>query len=187
MKNLILAILTLIITGLFFGCATLSKNECLEADWYQIGYKDGSMGAPRSLYQEHSEACVKHNVHADRDAYYRGRSKGLNFYCTQDNGFEQGRLGRKYKYVCPPDREPDFLAGYTQGIELYKYESKISSLERRLRSIESQIQTKEKQLYSSNLSNEQRAKIRSDIKYLDLEYRDAVRELRYLEKMEPVE
>jgi hypothetical protein len=187
MKKLILFFLSVVFAGFFLGCATLSKNECLEADWHEIGYRDGSMGAPRSFLQEHSEACVKHNVRADREAYYRGRHEGLNVYCTPDNGFNQGRQGRKYNYVCPPDLEREFLAGYKKGKEIYKYESKISSLEGRLRSIESQIQTKEKQLYSSNLSKEQRAKIRADLKYLDIQYRDTVRELRYWEKMTPVE
>ena len=187
MKKAIIIFLSVVFVVFFSGCATLSKNECLEADWHELGYRDGSTGKPRSVFQKHSEACIKHNVRADREAYYRGRHEGLSVYCTPDSGFSQGRHGRKYNYVCPPDLEPDFLAGYRRGREIYKYESKIFSLQRRLRSIESQIQTKEKQLYSSNLSKEQRAKIRADIKYLDIEYRDTIRELRHWEKMKPVE
>ena len=78
------------------------------------------------------------------------------------------------------------MAGYRKGQEIHQYESQIASLEHRLRSIESQIQYKEKQLVSTDLSYDTRKKIRADIRYLDLEYRDAVRELRYLEKMKPV-
>ena len=77
------------------------------------------------------------------------------------------------------------MAGYRKGQEIFQYESQIASLEHRLRSIESQIQSKEKQLVSPDLSYNTRREIRADIRYLDLEYRDAVRELRYLEKMKP--
>ena len=40
-------------------------------------------------------------------------------------------------------------------------------------------------MYSSKLSDEQRTKIRSDLKYLDMQYRDVVRELKYHERMRP--
>ena len=106
----------------FLGCATLSKNECLEADWFEIGRKDGIMGKPRALFQKHCDACRDYNVSPDRNIYYAGRREGLTIFCTEDNGFEQGRLGRKYHYVCPADFEPEFLAGYFRGREIYEYE-----------------------------------------------------------------
>jgi hypothetical protein len=187
MKHIDAIIFLLVLAGAFFGCATLSKNECLQADWYELGYRDGSIGARRSLFQEHSDACLKHKVHADRQSYFKGRDEGLRVYCTHNNGFNQGKAGSKYHRVCPPEVESDFLAGYTKGHEIYKYESQMAALENRLRSIERQIQDKEKQLVSSNLSYETREKIRADIRYLDLKYRDVARELRFLEKMNPTE
>lgn len=178
-------ILLLIYASGFYGCATLSKNECLQADWYQLGYRDGSMGAPRSLFQQHYDACLEHGVHADRAVYFNGRAQGLSTYCTYDSGFNNGKAGSRYQHVCPPELESGFMAGYRKGQEIFQYESQIASLEHRLQRIESQIQSKEKQLVSSDLSYETRKKIRADIRYLDLKYRDAVRELRYLEKMRP--
>jgi len=185
MKNRMVFIILLILAGMFFGCASLSKNECLQADWYQLGYRDGSRGAPRSLFQKHYDACLEHAVYADREVYFNGREQGLAVYCTYDSGFNQGRAGNRYQHICPPELESGFMAGYRKGQEIYQYESQIASLEHRLRSIESQIQYKEKQLVSSDLSYDTRKKIRADIRYLDLKYRDAVRELRYLEKMKP--
>jgi hypothetical protein len=185
MKKLIVYILLLILAGIFSGCATLSKNECLQADWYQLGYRDGSRGAPRSLFQKHYDACLEHAVYADRAVYFNGREEGLSIYCTYDSGFNHGRAGNRYQHVCPPDLESGFMAGYRSGQEIYQYESQLASLEHRLRSIESQIQSKEKQLVTPDLSYNTRRKIRADIRYLDLEYRDVIRELRYLEKMKP--
>ena len=186
MKNLCRIISVSIVMFFLIGCATLSKNECLQADWFEIGRGDGNVGKPRSIFQDHYEACLEHSVHADRQAYYKGREEGLKFFCTKPNGFEQGRRGRSYRYVCPPELEPEYRAGFNIGREFYKYESKINSLEKRLKNIENQIETKEKQLYSGKLSDEERAQIRSDLKYLDIEYRDVIRELKYLEETKPI-
>ncbi len=185
MKIRMVFIILLILPGMFSGCASLSKNECLQADWYQLGYRDGNRGAPRSLFQKHYDACLEHAVYADREVYFDGREKGLAVYCTYDSGFNQGRAGNRYQHICPPELESGFMAGYRKGQKIYQFESQIASLEHQLRSIESQIQYKEKQLVSSDLSNDTRKKIRADIRYLDLKYRDAVRELRYLEEMKP--
>jgi hypothetical protein len=170
----------------FFGCATLSKNECLQADWYELGYRDGSVGAPRSLFQNHYDACLEHNVHADRAAYFEGRDEGLSAYCTYDSGFTQGRAGHIYKRVCPPELEPGFRAGYNKGNEIYQFESQIASLEYRLTIIEKKIHGKEEQLVSPDLSYPKRKKIRADIRDLDIEYRDVARKLRDMERMKPV-
>ena len=186
MKKLFVCILSISITGAFLGCATLSKNECLEASWFEIGRKDGAMGKPRALFQEHSEACKKHGAPPDRDAYYKGRNEGLKSYCTKDNGFKQGRLGRSYQHVCPSELEGEFLAGFVPGMKIRKYELKITSLKRRLETIENEVKRKEEKLFSHRLSDDQRTKIRSDIRSLDIEYRDVVRELKYLGKTKPI-
>ena len=185
MERLFRGLFLLLILSLLASCATLSKNECLEANWFEIGYRDGIAGKPRALYQEHYKACMEHGVKGDRGAYYKGRETGLVSYCTYDSGYQQGRRNRAYSYVCPQNLEPDFLAGYAKGKELYRYKRKIASLENRRSSIERQIKDLERQMYSSDLSDEQRIKIRSDLKYLDIQYRDVVRELRYHERMKP--
>lgn len=183
MNNRIVSILTFVFIGFLIGCGTtLSKNECLEADWYEIGYIDGSDGQPRSLFQNHAENCSKYNVYVGREAYYRGRDQGLKIYCTQDNGFELGRLGKKYNPICPQDLEPDFQQGYANGKEIYKNKIKIFALKQRLQRIESQIQSKEKQLHTSVLSEERKAEIRADIKDLELDQKYTAQDLEYWEK-----
>ena len=73
-----------------------------------------------------------------------------------------------------------------RGRELYQYEAKIASLKRRLDKIERKITQKEKQLYSDNLSDAQRSEIRSELKSLDLKYRELSRDLKYMEKARPI-
>ena len=185
MKGFYWHLLSVAMIALLLGCATLSKNECLEADWFEIGRKDGMMGKPCALFQEHVDACIKYGIRPNRNDYYAGRDMGLNVYCTENNGFEQGRRGKKYQYVCPPGLEPAFLNGFNQGMEIYNYESKVASLERRLKRIEEQIEDKKKKLHSSKLSDKKRATIYSEIMSLEIEYRDAVRELTSLAKTKP--
>jgi Protein of unknown function (DUF2799) len=185
MERLFKSILPILILGILTSCATLSKNECLEANWFEIGRRDGATGKPRSLFQEHYKACLKYAVKGDREAYYRGREAGLGSYCTYETGYKQGSLNRAYRYVCPSNFEPNFLAGYAKGQEIYQYNKKIASLEKHRKSIEKQIKDLEKQMYSSHLSDEKRTQIRSDLKDLDIQYRDVVRELNYQERRRP--
>jgi hypothetical protein len=207
------------------GCATVSKEDCLVIDWFEIGRMDGMQGTPRTVFQNRAKSCLEHGVEADRQAYYRGHDEGLKYYCTaqkgfelgrqglayksvcplqldkdfwtgyqngiqlycsEENGYELGHRGRAYRYVCPPEFEPGFRIGYRKGKQLYEYESKIASLQRRLKKIEPKISKKEERLYSDNLSDEQRTKIRSELKSLDLQYRDVSRELKYLERTKPI-
>ena len=182
MKNRAFIILFAIFTGFFFGCTTtLTKNECLEANWYEIGYIDGSNGEPRSKFREHAEACAGYNVHVGREAYYRGRDQGLKIYCTKDSGFNLGILGEKYNPTCPNDLQPEFHDGYTKGKEIYTSELKISQLKERMHILEGQIQTKNHQLHSSDLSNEERIHIKTDIQNLAREYREILSDLKYWE------
>ena len=115
-----------------------------------------------------------------------GYQNGVRIYCSQENGFEMGHRGQAYRHVCPAEYEPDFRIGYLQGKELYEHESKIASLQRRLEKLERKISKKEKKLYSDHLNDAQRTEIRSELKSLDLEYREVSLELKYLEKTMPL-
>ena len=186
MRKLLFCLFCVTLIVSFCGCATLSKEECLQADWFETGRKDGAKGQPRAVFQEHCNACAKYGANPDREAYFRGREQGLKSYCTKENGFEQGRRGKKYEYVCPPSLEPAFLEGYRNGREVHEYEARIASLEREIRRIEREIELKERKLNSPKLTDEQRSVIRSDIRALDMEYRDVVRKLRYLQRTRPL-
>jgi hypothetical protein len=225
MRKSIVIVSALAILILLAGCATVSKEDCLVIDWFEVGRMDGMQGRPRTALQNRAKPCLEHGVNADRQAYYQGHDEGLKYYCTEEkgfalgrqghpyrsncrlelekdfragyqrgiqlycseeNGYELGRRGQKYPYVCPLEYEPYFRAGYLRGKEVYDYESKIASLQNRLEKIERKISKKEEELYSGKLGNKQRNKIRSELKALDVEYRDVSRELKYLEKTKPL-
>lgn len=182
MKEFVFRSLLIIFIGIFVSCATtLTKNECLEANWYEIGYIDGSSGEPSSKFREHAEVCSQYNVHVGREAYYRGRDQGLKIYCTKDRGFKLGILGKKYNPTCPKDLQSEFHDGYSKGKEIYKSELKISQLKQRMQILEGQMETKSQQLHSSDLSNEERIQIKTDIQKLAREHREIVSDLKYWE------
>lgn len=175
----------LILVGWCGGCATMSKNECLEADWHQVGYRDGKTGSPRARFQRHSEACAEHGIRADRNAYFRGRDQGLDRYCTTENGYQQGKMGRAYRGVCPPELEGAFLDAYRHGLEIHEYHAAVDKLQRRLTAIERQIAQKEDLAYTGDLSKERRLELRYEIKQLEMEQLEAEAKLRELERRHP--
>ncbi|NJM11757.1 MAG: DUF2799 domain-containing protein [Synechococcaceae cyanobacterium SM1_2_3] len=112
------------------GCATLSKDECLMSDWYELGVQDGSAGHSPERLAEHRQACAEYRIRPDRQAYRAGWEEGIRAYCTPQRGFSEGRNGAGYAGVCPPPLERDFLRQYQIGRELHQQELRIQELER---------------------------------------------------------
>lgn len=150
------------------GCATLSKGECLTANWYLIGRNDGAHGYERARLYEHRQACMQYGVWPNAKAYYVGRRKGLASYCTTRNGFREGRAGNPYRGVCPASSEQAFLRGYRKGSALHEVASEIDE-------VQSEIDSLESRLYDDETDDESRDDIRDRI-------RSRLRELRYLNR-----
>ena len=124
MKNLKGVFSSIAIVLMVFGCAGVSKEDCLLIDWYEIGRLDGRQGNPRTAFHGRAKACLEHGISADRQAYYKGHDLGLKYYCTAQKGFELGQKGLPYKSVCPLQLEPDFRAGYNKGMQSFCSEQK---------------------------------------------------------------
>ena len=114
----------------------------------------------------------------DESGFRTGYDEGIKLYCTEENGYLAGVNGWEYNYVCPPQLEADFMSGYQRGRRLFEYRNKVKHLESRLNHIELQIRNKES-FYMYELSEEQMLQLRSEIRMLDLEYREVSRKLRY--------
>ncbi len=146
------------------SCATLSPEQCQNADWRQIGYSDGADGLPGSRIQEHASACAKVGARPDMEAYLSGRMEGLLSYCQPENGFETGRRGRADNAGdCPPHLRGAFLQQYRQGSEINALESQVNSLRSMLenerregRRREDKIDDIRKELRRPNVSAERR-------------------------------
>lgn len=142
------------------ACATLSQSECLQANWHDIGQRDGTQGYARERLEEHKTACAEYGVMPDPNAYHEGRRAGLEIYCTAVNGLEQGKAGATYNHVCPAELETAFLKNHKLGHEIYE-------LAQQIRKIEHEIEKKEKRLGKDDLSDQQRKQVRDEIRDLD--------------------
>jgi hypothetical protein len=120
--------LVLMATGLLAGCASLSKNQCLANDWQTVGYRDGLAGVQQSNLLRHQNACVKHGVHPDRNAYLAGWHDGVTQYCQPGNAFRLGERGAGYANVCPQHLQPDFDLAYQDGRRLYLAGAEVGRL-----------------------------------------------------------
>lgn len=115
---------------LIAGCASLDRDECVNADWYAIGLEDGARGRAVERLGDHRRACAKHNVAPNAERYLAGRSEGLKSFCTSERGFSEGRAGRAYAGACP---QPEaFLAGYQRGRELHELNRRLAEVEKEI-------------------------------------------------------
>ena len=162
---------SLVVTALLSGCATLNKSECREADWQMIGLEDGAKGQPLTYVGEHRKACAEHGVTPDLEQYRLGHKAGLKRFCTPANGFRQGRAGRSYNDVCPAELEGRFLAGYDTGRELHDLKSEIDHMLREARTadaertaLEQKLQNVETMLVSGVMSASDRQALLDEFK-----------------------
>ena len=159
---------------LLASCATLDKNECLQANWNDLGARDGQSGYPATRLEEHRSACRDHGVVPDDRAYLAGREQGLRYYCTAETGFREGRRGATYQRVCPLEAEASFIPEYERGRELYQLEQDASGLQNK-------IAEHERALDDSRLTREQRYDHRRELDYL---YRELASLRRQMDRLQ---
>ncbi len=157
------------------GCASggLSESQCLAGDWEAVGYRDGHAGAAQSALLQHQNACGRHDVLPDGQAYRAGWSAGISQYCTAANGFDLGNGGSSYRRVCPADMEPGFRQGYDDGRALHSARSLVIRLERQLEYAEERLNRIDGELLQTaaaqvdlELTAEERAQLFVDAKNL---------------------
>jgi hypothetical protein len=151
------------------SCQTLSKDECIAADWRVIGEQDGADGHdPQQRFGKHVKACEKASVIPNQTLWNEGYQVGLYKYCTPLRGLSAGQAGSAYNNVCPPDLERQFLSGYQLGMEEYRIKNDIRNLENQIATAERRIDELEDKLSKGkgderNMKSEIREK-RQDIR-----------------------
>jgi len=168
-------ILKTIMTGVLAlglsACATgMSEDECLTADWLEIGRRDGVTGEPANKFESLAARCSEFKVVANLEAYREGHELGLTTYCTPESGYQEGRAGRTYRGVCPAGLERGFVEEYQIGKELYsltqEYDNAVSRYEDALNRLESNRYDlrRARDRYNENtLSDEERGELRDSM------------------------
>lgn len=163
---------------LLAGCATLSPEECKQADWYQIGMTDAQQGYAKVRMDEHRKACAKVQITPDLARYQRGHEKGQKTYCTTQNGFAEGAKGASYQGACEGYLAEDFLRGYHDGQELYQARSRLEQINRDIDRYNDEIWQLQRQIDEKQrqMADEPNTDRRRDL-YSQLQ--DVQRDLRY--------
>lgn len=119
MTGLIRTSACLIAAALLTACTTLAPEQvaqdCAGTDWERFGLNDGKLGVSTEERVGKFGDCAEVGQPADLAAYQLGRSEGLLSYCTTESGYRVGYDGLRYRSVCPPTLEPDFLQGFEKG------------------------------------------------------------------------
>lgn len=115
------------------GCASLSPEQCLQADWRQIGFTDGTGGVSAARINDHAKACAEVGVRPNLDEYLRGREQGLVTYCQPENGFTIGRSGSlPNSGDCPEPMKPAFMDQYRRGYQIHAIEQDLAQRRSRI-------------------------------------------------------
>jgi hypothetical protein len=141
----------------------MSKTECQQANWSDIGLKDGSNGNAFEKFDTYVKSCAKADVIPDKTAYESGRNQGLKGFCTVTRGYGEGEAGSYYQKVCGNFNEADFLKGYKLGTELYQFtkaieeaKNRVLEVDDKIKSAESSIKSLEAEISEGKLSYQER-------------------------------
>jgi hypothetical protein len=127
------------------GCASLSKSECLNANWEDIGVRDGANGQPEEYLIQHSTACAKVNVAPDRGAWLHGRERGLERYCVPRRMYNLGEYGNGFDVgICRNFDQERLSDAYEKGLEVHRRVGALDSIDSELRDIRTRLESKDK-------------------------------------------
>lgn len=158
------------------GCSSLSKVDCLYGDWYEIGLEDGQSGIESERFNNYVDTCARYGVRPDFTEYSKGRTKGLESFCTRTKGYSEGRKGRSYQYVCSGTAETLFLEAHSIGFDVHIAEQQIHTVDQavaqrntQIERLENQIDTIEDKLVDEDTDAQDRKAL---VKELDRVHRD---------------
>lgn len=110
----------ILLPAMLVGCADMSKDDCLKADWRELGRQDalkGQLAAER--FGQRSAACRKNEIAADRDAYEAGHAQGRVAYCTADRGKGDALGGQPPAAVCAGPGGAGYARGHADGLQQF--------------------------------------------------------------------
>ena len=167
------------------SCATLSEEDCLTVDWGVLGETDGQLGRPLSELNRYRRDCAEYDVVPDTRAYTEGRERGLTVYCTESNGYREGRNGAADRLVCPAVLEPGFRQGYDLGRAVYvsvtdlrSSNDVIGSARVQIEQLESDVADRRASIRSDGLDDKKRQTLEGEIDSMERRMKDLEKDIR---------
>jgi Protein of unknown function (DUF2799) len=134
----------LVLVGSLSGCASLSKSECLAADWEDIGVRDGANGHAEEYLIQHAKACAKVDVVPDRGAWQRGRERGLERYCVPRRAYQSGEYGSGFNLEqCVSYDQQRLEDAWRKGNDVHRLSNDLGSIDSEIRSIHASLDNDE--------------------------------------------
>lgn len=135
-RTLLRISIPLTLLALLSGCASLSKSDCLSANWEDVGIRDGADGRAEEYLLEHAKACSKVAVVPDRGAWLHGREQGLERFCVPYRAYRIGEYGGGFdSAVCRHFDEDRLIAAYEKGREVNRLGNQLSHIDSQIDSI----------------------------------------------------
>lgn len=123
------------------GCASLSKKECLAADWQDVGIRDGASGRPEEYLIQHSTACAKVGVTPDRERWLRGREQGLDRFCVPHRAYQTGESGGGFDVgICRNYDQDRLVNAYERGRDVYHLGGELGAIDTEMREIHAALE-----------------------------------------------
>jgi Protein of unknown function (DUF2799) len=127
------------------GCASLSKSECMNANWEDIGIRDGANGHPEEYLIQHSTACAKVNVVPDRGAYLHGREQGLERFCVPHRAYQLGEYGNGFDVgICRNFDQERLRDAYEKGRDVNQRSNELANIDNEIRGINTRLEGADK-------------------------------------------
>ena len=143
-RSLIKSFAALALLGTLSGCASISKSECLNANWEDIGIRDGANGQPEEYLIQHSKACAKVNVVPDRGAWQHGRERGLERFCVPQRAYQAGEWGGGFEVAqCVNYDQERLQAAWFKGHEVNRLSSALNSIDSEIRNVHTELERKD--------------------------------------------
>jgi hypothetical protein len=131
----------LALLGTLSGCASLSKSECLSADWEDVGIRDGANGQPEEYLIQHAKACSKVNVVPDRGAWQHGRERGLERYCVPHRAYQNGEYGSGFNLEqCVNYDQERLTDAWRKGNDVHRLSNDLGSIDGEIRTIHDRLE-----------------------------------------------
>ena len=105
---------------LLTGCATHVPTACV-GDAETLGYHDGTLG---------QRLCANAPRGGAEVAYESGWKEGIQRFCTEERGYQQGCSGAAKSNACPDALATRYLDGYQSGYAVYLTQLEVDTMER---------------------------------------------------------
>jgi hypothetical protein len=140
----------LFLTATLQGCASLPRDECKAADWYDMGYQDGLRGRPGRPAAELNADCGNRDPMSPMAVYAQGHVEGLKRFCDPDRGFELGVTGVPYSGICMTEAKSSFAPAYERGRAIFETQLQVRRLAEIL-----QVNTAEREKLATSVKQKQ--------------------------------